>query len=387
VRHYSQNARWLLWFAPFRALSISAAYLTPFFVDHGMNTAQIFLLQSIFSAAYLLWEIPSGMLADRLGRATSIKVSAPIAAIGMFLYGLSGEFWQFVVCELILALASGLISGVDTALLIDSLKADGKEKDFVRLQQRMDGLGFASTAVAVPLAVVLVHFFGVASTLLADGIATGLGAYFVLKLVEAPRSNGGQDKLRRSTWHALRELARRQNVRWLIVLKTTLNTATYLGFWLSALYYTALGIPVVLFGVILAVRSLWKAWLSHRFHHEGHVARKETIFAGLAGAVYFAMATGQIWLVWTVLAHDVVQALASSPLTKRLNAHIEEDHRATLNSVANLVQRMGYMVAGPLVGLAVDKTNLATGMVLTGVVCSAIALAATARLKKIGAFQ
>ncbi len=387
MRHYSQNARWLLWLAPFRALSISAAYLTPFFVEHGLNTTQIFLLQSIFSAAYLLWEIPSGMLADRLGRAASIKISAPIAALGMILYGLSDEFWQFVVCELILALANGLISGIDTALLIDSLKADGKEKDFVRLQQRMDGLGFASTAVAVPLAVVLVHFFGVASALLADGIATGLGAYFAFKLVEAPRSNGGQDKLRRSTWHALRELARKSHVRWLVILKTTLSTATYLAFWLSALYYTQMGIPVVLFGAILAVRSLWKAWLSHRFHHEAHVSRTMSIYSITVGAVYLAMATGQLWLVWVVLGHDVVQALGNSPLTHRLNAHIEEDHRATLNSVANLVQRMGYMVAGPLVGVAVDKTNLATGMILTGVICSVVALAATTRLRQIGAFR
>ena len=387
MRHYSQNARWLLCFAPFRALSISAAYLTPFFVEHNMSTAQIFLLQSIFSAAYLLWEIPSGMLADRLGRATSIKISAPIAAIGMMLYGLSGEFWQFVVCELILALANGLISGIDTALLVDSLKADGREKEFVRIQQRMDGLGWIATAAAVPLAVMLVHFFGTRSTLLADGITTALGAYFAFRLVEAPRSNGGQDKLRRSAWHALRELARKPNVRWLVALKTTLNTATYIAYWLSALYYALLGIPVVLFGIILAIRSLWKAWLSHHFHQENHVSRNSAIHSGTIGFVYLAMSTGQLWLVWTVLGHDVVQALGSSPLTRRLNAHIEEDHRATLNSVANLVQRMGYMIAGPLVGFAVDKTSLATGMVLSGVTCSAIALIATVRLRRLGAFR
>jgi MFS family permease len=387
VRHYSNNARWLLWFAPFRALSISAAYLTPFFTEHGLNTAQIFLLQSIFSAAYLLWEIPSGMIADRLGRAMSIKISAPIAAIGMLAYGFSDQFWQFVVCELILALANGLISGVDTALLVDSLKADGREKDFVRIQQRMDGLGWISTAAAVPLAIVLVHFFGVSSTLLADGLVTGLGAYFVMKLVEAPRSNGGQDKLRRSAWHALRELARKPNVRWLVALKSILNTATYIGFWTSALYYQALGIPVVLFGVILAARSLWKAWLSHRFHREQNVARKETVYASLAGAVYFAMATRNIWLVWTVLAHDVVQALGSSPLTRRLNSHIEEDHRATLNSVANLVQRMAYMIAGPLVGLAIDKTGLSTGLALTGIVASSLALLAVTKLRQLRAFD
>ena len=387
MRHYSQNAKWLLWFAPFRAMSISAAYLTPFFTSHGLSTTEIFLLQSIFSAAYLLWEIPGGMIADRLGRAFSIKISAPIATVALIAYGFSSHFWQFVICELILALSNGLISGIDTALLVDSLKADGRENDFVRIQQRVDGLGFASTAAAVPVAIALVHFLGVSSTIVADGVTTGLGAYFAFKLVEAPRSNSRQDKLRRSAWHALRELAGKPQVRWLITLKTILNTATYIAFWISALYYQALGIPVVYFGAILAVRSMLKAWLSHRFHWDGNVARKETIFASAIGAVYLTMATGQLWLIWTVLGHDVVQALGSSPLTHRLNAHIDEDHRATLNSVANLVQRLSYTIAGPLVGLTIDQTTLGLGMALTGMACSAVALIAVVRLRQLNAFR
>jgi sugar phosphate permease len=193
--------------------------------------------------------------------------------------------------------------------------------------------------------------------------------------------------LRRSVWHALREVARRSQVRWLVTLKSILNTATYIGFWISALYYQQLGIPVILFGVILAIRSLWKAWLSHRFHIESGIVRKEMFLATGVGMVFLGMAAGQMWLVWVVLGHDVVQALGSSPLTRRLNTHIEEDHRATLNSVANLVQRLSYMVAGPLVGLAIDHAGLAIGMMLTGGACSVIAVIATIRLRQLQAFS
>lgn len=45
---YKDNAKWLTYFAPFRALSISAAYLTPFSLHNGLNLAQVFLLQSVF---------------------------------------------------------------------------------------------------------------------------------------------------------------------------------------------------------------------------------------------------------------------------------------------------------------------------------------------------
>src|SRR6185369_10632880 len=100
-----------------------------------------------------------------------------------------------------------------------------------------------------------------------------------------------------------------------------LSTATYLAFWLAAPYQTALGIPVVWFGAILAVRSLWKAWLSHKFHQEQHQQRNMFVFAGLAGLVYVAMATQQLWLVWAVLGHDIVQALGGQPVTAQLNKH------------------------------------------------------------------
>lgn len=64
---YQNNASWLLRAAPFKGLNISAAYLTPFFFHTGLNLSQIFLLQSIFSAAFLLWEIPSGYIATGHG--------------------------------------------------------------------------------------------------------------------------------------------------------------------------------------------------------------------------------------------------------------------------------------------------------------------------------
>ncbi len=381
------NAKWLTYFAPFKALSISAAYLTPFFLEKGLSLSQIFLLQSIFSLAVLLWEIPSGYIADRLGRAFSIKLSAPIAAVAMIAYGFSGQFWQFVICELVLAMAYGLISGIDTALLIDSLKAQGRETDFVKLSQRMNAMGFASTAVGVPLAILLVHYVSISSTLVADGLLTLVGMIFALKLVEAPHSNGSTEAVRLSAWHAVRQLGGNAEARWLVALGAVLGTSTYIAYWLSAPYYSGMGIPVVLFSVILAIRSLWKAWLSHKFHQTRHIERNMLVYAALAGLVYMSMGTGWIWLVWLVLGHDVIQALQGPPITARLNAYIEHEYRATINSVINLVQRLVFMLAGPLVGLVVDRSGLKIGLVSTGLVCSTLAFVALARLHRLRTFE
>jgi len=384
---YRHNAKWLACFAPFRALSISAAYLTPFFEQNGLSLAQVFLLQSIFSVAFLLWELPGGYIADRFGRAFSIKLSTPIAFIALTAYGFSTAFWQFVVWELLLAVANSLVSGVDTALLLDSLKADGREKEYVKLSQRINAAGFAASALGVPIAIVLVQFVSIRSTLVADGLLTAVGMVFAFKLAEAPRFNGGQEAMRLSAWHAMKQLAFNGEARWLVLLGSVLSASTYLAFWLSAPYYTSLGIPVVLFSAILAARSLWKAWLSHRVTQERHVGRNMAVYTILAGLTYLAMASGQLWLLWTVLGHDVVQALQSQPITAKLNEHMEHEFRATMNSLVNLVQRLLYSAAGPLLGLLVDRTSLAAGFIVTGITVSVLASVALVKLRCFRTFQ
>ncbi len=373
MKHYTNNARWLQLFAPFRALSISAAYLTPFFLSKGMSQAEIFSLQSIFSLAYVLWEIPSGYIADRFGRAWSIKVSAPIASIAMIAYGFCEGFWQFALCELVLALANGLISGVDTALLYDSLKAEQREEEFVPISQRINAYGFGSVAVGVPVAMLLVSNFSLRSTLIADGILTALGAIVVFRLVEAP-THASEEAEAVAVWKSALNLLRNQRARWIIALGALLSTATYLAAWLAAPYYVQLGLPLWSFSVILAARSMYKAVLAHKFHSEHRLGSQFIGFVGLAALAYIAMASGTVWLIWAVLGHDTVQALHEPPLTKRLNEYIEPQLRATLNSVANLVRRLTFALSGPLVGYMVDRIGLSAGLgvlgVCFGILCS-----------------
>lgn len=389
MKTYKDNAKWLTWQAPFRVLSISSAYLAPFFLEKGLDLSQIFLLQSIFSLAYVLWELPSGYLADKIGRARSIQISAPIAAAAMVAYGFSGEFWQFVVCELLLALANGLLSGVDTALLTDSLKADKREHEFVRLRQRMEALGYAAVAFGVPVSFLLVQHVGISATLIADGVLIGIGALFGFRLVEAPRvsEDSSTEAVRLSAWHSIKQLSRNVEARWLVALGTSLATATYFAYWLSAPYYTSLGIPVVWFGALLAARSLWKAWLAHRFHGQANMTQKMTGYALTAGLVYAAMATQQIWLLWAVLGHDAVQALHRGPVTHQLNQHMAHEYRATLHSLVNLVQRLTYTVAGPIVGFMADHAGLPTTFAVSGAVCTTVALLAVSRLRRLRTFE
>ncbi len=386
MRHYSNNARWLMWLAPFKALSISAAYLVPFFVQHNMSQSRIFLLQSVFSVVVVLWEVPSGWVADRIGRARSICYSAPVAAASMIAYGFSDHFWQFAVCEVGLAIANGLISGADDALLIDSLKADGKANQFVRINQRIHSIGFAGVFACLPLSWLLVKFVSIQATLVADGLLLVIGWFISMRLVEPP-IHETTELDGHTAWQATKKLFASPECRWLVALTVTLSSATYIGAWLAARYYTSLGIGVVWFGVLYAGRSLLKAWLSHHVHMDHNVARRMALFVVLAGLPYLVMATGLPWLAFAVFGHDIVHALQASPLAERYNRHMSSRHRAMLNSVVSLQTRIVFAVLGPIAGLLVDVFGLQKGFLILGLTISPVAAIAYAKLARLGSFE
>ena len=380
------NAKWLSLSAPFRWRSVSAAYMVPFYIDHGVSTGRVFLLLGIFTAVAVLWEIPSGIFADRIGQARSIKLGLFLAGITIIVCGLSKEFWQFALCEVGLALAVGMVLGSDTSLLFDSLAVQRRGAEFIKFSQRINALGSGSFVVGVPIALIAIYFWGISSVLIVDGCSMMIAAFLVLRLVDIPKAERCHVQSWRSTGQALAGLLGNSRIRWLIILQASLASGVYASFWLSALYYAQLGIPVIWFGALLAARNLLKAWLGHRFRHEKYLFRAFFGYASLVAIVFFAMATGVPWIAWVVLGHDLIQALAFAPLTKRLNEDMDEAHRATLNSAVLLVQRIAGLVVGAVVSWTVSSHGLAAGLVAAGLCTGAAAHYALWRVQRMGEF-
>jgi len=387
MRDYSQNPRWLQYLSPFRNLTLSSGYLTPFFFLNGLSVARIMILQAIFTIASAGLTTHGGLIADRYGRAFSIRLGMLISTVGEIGYGFGHTYWQFIIGELVLAVSRALISGNDKALLVDTLYDLKRSDDYTKISQRINMYGWIAVVIGVPIAIGLAAFVGIRSTLIADGLLAGVGMIFAWKLGEAPRPIRHDEEQKLSAWCAAKQLARNAEVRWLVVLGSVLSTATYVTFWLSAPYYTELGIPVIWFSAILAARSLWKAWLSHRFKQRRRLERNMVSYALMASLVYAAMATGSLWLALAVLAHDIVLALSQSPIEAKLNKHMLPEYRATMNSLTGMVQQLTYSVAGPLTGLLADKAGLGTAFMTMGGAVGLITSIAIIRLHTFNAFR
>ncbi len=133
------NVRFFILFRIFFNSRFYYPVFTILFLDYGLSIEQFSLLNTVWAITIVLAEVPSGALADILGRkqllvGTSLLMVAEMLLIGFVPLGNSNLiFWAFLVNRILSGLAEAMASGADEAIAYDSLVAEGKAEDWPRV--------------------------------------------------------------------------------------------------------------------------------------------------------------------------------------------------------------------------------------------------------------
>ena len=102
---------------------------TLFLLDAGLGFFQVFIANGAYSLGTVLFEVPTGVVADTLGRRVSFLLSVTVLAASTFLYvGLAqvgAGVIAFSLASIVMALGFTFYSGAMEAWLVDALKATG----------------------------------------------------------------------------------------------------------------------------------------------------------------------------------------------------------------------------------------------------------------------
>lgn len=104
------------------ALTVPHAILTPLLLDKGLSLSQILLVQAGFSIAVLLFEFPSGSIADMISRRTLYFISRLVFCAFFLLVIFGHGFPLMLLAWIIYGLATALESGTLDAALINNAK-------------------------------------------------------------------------------------------------------------------------------------------------------------------------------------------------------------------------------------------------------------------------
>jgi MFS family permease len=102
---------------------------TLFLLDAGLNNAQAFAANAFFTAGLVVFEVPTGVIADVRGRRFSYLLGTLTLAISAVIYlsmwQVSAPFWAWAIASMLLGLGFTFFSGAVQAWLVDALQASG----------------------------------------------------------------------------------------------------------------------------------------------------------------------------------------------------------------------------------------------------------------------
>jgi len=99
--------------------------------------SQLTFIEATIFAMQILLELPTGALADLLGRRFSVIIGHLMFMVAMIVYGFSTEFSHFIMYALLAGTGEACISGAKEALIYDSLKQMGKESSFAAFSGKL----------------------------------------------------------------------------------------------------------------------------------------------------------------------------------------------------------------------------------------------------------
>src|SRR6267143_5175530 len=114
----------------------------------GLGLTQIGLLEGFAWVLTAALEVPSSAIADRFGRKASIAIGAFLYSVAMFLILAEALSPAFLLGYALWNSSTAFVSGADSALLYDSLKADGRDAEAAEQSGRYAAINQASQGVA-----------------------------------------------------------------------------------------------------------------------------------------------------------------------------------------------------------------------------------------------
>src|SRR5829696_7831754 len=98
---------------------------TLFLLDAGLSNAEAFAANAFFTAGMMIFEVPTGVVADIWGRRTSYLLGAGTLLLSTLLYLLMwrthAALWGWAIASIILGLGFTFFSGAMEAWLVDAL--------------------------------------------------------------------------------------------------------------------------------------------------------------------------------------------------------------------------------------------------------------------------
>ncbi|MHB8127887.1 MAG: MFS transporter [Mobilitalea sp.] len=364
----------------FKNFDISNSIWVLYLVYKGMSLWQIGIVEGIYHLTSFLFEVPTGALADLLGRKKAILVGRICSALSSILCLFGHNMWHFALAFAISAIGQNLNSGSEEALVYDSMKQSGQENRYIKVNSRLNVIIEIAQGTATVLGGVIAEYSFAWCYIISVIIA--LIALVPAVLFTEPDINGESKK--DDLENSIVRIQLKNKINVISVLKehfrisiTIIRSDTKLRnillyypmvftfhtivFFYGQEFFSSLGLNKIEISMIMLLASgisLLGAITSERFllffdHKAKYVA------STIMGIGIIVMSRHN--LIVSVIAFAIINyanAVLYPIQSQAINELIPSKQRATIISVNSMIFSILMFVLFPLCGFIADKSDL-----------------------------
>jgi MFS family permease len=357
---------------------------TLFLLDAGLSNTEAFAANAFFTVGQVIFEVPTGVVADTRGRRLSFLLGAATLLAStlfyLFMWQIEAPFWGWAISSILLGLGFTFFSGATEAWLVDALNATGFTGDLERVFGRAQTIGGAAMLTG-----------SVGGGLIAQ--ATNLGVPYIVRAamlgvtlliaLRFMRDLGFSPKRDASAVAAVREVVRgavdggfrNPPVRWLMLAAPfSFGVGIYAFYalqpYLLELYgdETAYGIAGLAAAIIAGAQmagGLLVSRVRRLFSRRTHALILGTVLTVLL-LVAIGLTRNFAVALLLLVAWAMIFAIEAPLRQAFINGVIPSAQRATVLSFDALMGSSGGVVAQPILGRAADVFGYGPSYLVAG---------------------
>ena len=356
-------------------------YLATYVTD---DPFQLVFIWTVFTATSLLFEIPTGLVADVYSRRLSVIIGYALLGIGSIIEGIFPIYGLVLLAQVVWGIGHTFISGAQDAWIADEI-GDAKVN-----QAYMQGsqVGLVAFLIGIPISTALGTIALNIPIILSGILFLLLGIFLILVMPEEGFQRSSQ--VERESWGTIIKtfkdsigMVRGSSILIAILLISTVYGLSSSGFdnlWtvfmLENLDFPTIGNfePIIWFGffnTVVTILGLLGTEYIRRFVDISRqaVVIKTLLFLSSVTAIcmiIFGM-TRNFWLAGTVYCLSITFRTICDPIFPIwINQNVESNVRATMMSMESQANSLGQVIGGPIIGAIGTAISLPVALISTG---------------------
>lgn len=373
-KEYNSNIWKMYLFNAMRSMHFFAGVLIPFFtIWGGISFAQVMILQAIFTFSVFLFEVPTGAIADRFGRKTSLILSCVLGVIAALIYASFPNFWIFALGEVLFGIGVTLNSGADEAMIYDSLKENKRQNDSKKVFGRLSSYHIIAMIVAAPIGSLIGKYLGLQWPMLLTSIPFLIGFFIALTLKEPEtRMKSVEKDYFKTLTSGFKYFKNHKIIKVLAFDFIALQTVAFFIVWVYQVILQNYSVSVGWFGFVQSALLVCELIVLNSFvgleKLVGGKKRYLLLCSLIVGISYFVLAfTNNIYIAIVGILTIAGFGLTRKPLFQAyFHKYIKSKNRATVASSISMILSLTMAITNVIFGYLVEW-NIKYALIILGV--------------------